>query len=85
MGRRYANEGDLVIISPGITSAAAAAVRVLGSGSINFSIRKDSPLLVIERRRKLREALYPDLVLLEPGGRLLVIDEGSVRKVKDGI
>lgn len=81
MGRRYANEGDLVTLSPGITSAAA---RDLGLGGARLSVRKGVPLLVVERRRKLREALYPDLVLLEPGGRLLVIDEGSVRKVQDG-
>ena len=81
MGRRYTNEGDLVTLSPGITSAGA---RVLGRGPARFSVRKDTLLLVVERRRKLSSALYPDLVLLEPGGRLLVIDEGSVRKVQDG-
>jgi hypothetical protein len=81
MGRRYADEGDLVALSPGITSAAA---RVLGRGPTRFSVRKGVPLLVVERRRKLRNALYPDLVLLEPGGRLLVIDEGSIKKVQNG-
>ena len=81
MGRRYADEGDLVALSPGITSAAA---RVLGRGPTRFSVRKDALLLVVERRRKLHNALYPDLVLLEPGGRLLVIDEGSIKKVQNG-
>lgn len=81
MGRRYANEGDLVTLSPGITSAAA---RVLGQGPRRFSLRKDAILLVIERRRMMHNGLYPDLVLLEPGGQLLVIDEGSVRRVRDG-
>lgn len=81
MGRRYANEGDLVTLSPGITSAAA---RVLGQGSRRFSLRKDAILLVIERRRMMHNGLYPDLVLLEPGGQLLVIDEGAVKKVQNG-
>jgi hypothetical protein len=81
MGRRYANEGDLVTLSP---SYASASPRVLGCGPTSFSIRKDALLLVVERRRKLHNALYPDLVLLEPGGWLLVVDEGSVRKVQDG-
>lgn len=80
MGRKYANEGDLVTLSPGITSSGA---RVLGQGPRRFSLRKDTTLLVVERRRMMHNGLYPDLVLLEPGGRLLVIDEGSVRKVRD--
>jgi len=80
MGRRHANEGDLVTLSPGITSAGA---RVLGQGPGSFSLRKDVPLLVVERRRKSRRAIFPDVVLLEPGGRLLVVDEGSVDRVKE--
>jgi hypothetical protein len=81
MGRRYANEGDLVTLSPGFSSTPAL---VLGSKATRFIVRKGALLLVVERRKKLRLALYPDLVLLEPGGRLLVLDEGAVKKVQDG-